>query len=867
MGRNQIHKRAISLLLSLALVLSIFGVDTVSAYAAQNYTPTVLYLDSGDIVITNAGATQNGQPITRGAQDSGYLITQNGNGEVQHSITVHSGTQDITLQNVRAKPAHNSAFEVESGAEADITLVGSNSLDTSGSSSYRAGLAVNVGSTVHISGRGSLTATGGDSSAGIGGNDYQSCGIVEISGGTVTANGNAGSAGIGGGANGTGGDITISGGTVIANGNGGTGIGGGAGGAGGSITINGGKVTAIGDGAGAGIGGGQNGAGGSVTVSGGTITANGGIYGAGIGGGGGGSGGTVMITGGNVSATDSDYGAGIGGGSLGAGAIVTISGPNTQVTAKGKSGGKDIGSGDGGTDGGSLTVGDSNTAEPLPVLELLSEGTNAANPNTSRPQFMNCVIQGAGAKDASGNDISGCYDANGKVRLSVTMPTPVSGKVGEPVMLSVNVKRHYFNDTVTLPGAVQFTTGSGKMLGSSPVTNGMAQTNWTPTNNNTVWLIATYVPAANDRYGSAESTPFDYTPGKTTPTVSVLPTASTVMTGSPLSVSRFSGGNVTGIGGATVPGSFEWANPNTTVTASGNYEAIFTPADTAVYNPVSGIKVPVTVTAAPAPAPSGSGGSSHSAPSLPSSLTDVPTNTTVNLSGAVMPAGVASVSLTVTPEMANGTSSVPGNVGIPSDPQGAKVYHLVISQTGLNLIGSPFVYNIKLLDQNGNPITSFTGSVTVKIPVPAGIHGTPHIFRYEESTGTFTDLGATVQDGYLVFTTTHFSYYVIAGTGNSVTLDTKSYQMPVGGKYQIGVKLTGSKAATVKTYSTNEKIAAVTRLKNGNVQVTGRSTGTVWIMFDVYDSKNKLLTHVSTRVDVKTGIRPRGDSTRQISVF
>ncbi len=264
-----------------------------------------------------------------------------------------------------------------------------------------------------------------------------------------------------------------------------------------------------------------------------------------------------------------------------------------------------------------------------------------------------------------------------------------------------------------------------------------------------------------------------------------------------------------------------------------------------------------------------SGGSSHGtpAPSLPSSLTDFPTSTTADLSSVTFPVGVTGVSLAVTPETANGTSSVPGNAGGVSDPQGAAVYHLAITQTGLNVIGSPFVYNIKLLDQKGNPITYFTGTVTVKIPVPAGIHGTPHVFRYEENTGTFADLGATVQDGYLVFTTTHFSYYVIAGTGDSVTLDTKSYQMPVGGKYQIGVKLTGGKAATVKFHSTNDKIASVAKLKNGNYQVNGKGTGTAWIMFDVYDNKNHLLTHASVRVDVKTGIRPRGGSTRQIGVF
>ena len=267
--------------------------------------------------------------------------------------------------------------------------------------------------------------------------------------------------------------------------------------------------------------------------------------------------------------------------------------------------------------------------------------------------------------------------------------------------------------------------------------------------------------------------------------------------------------------------------------------------------------------------------SSASFPPLPPAVTDSPTNTTADLSGASFPADVTGVSLSITPIAAasgaaagstsgNTTGSTPGST---SDPQAAAAYNLAVSSAGLNLIGTPLLYNIKLLDQNGSPISSFTGTVTVRIPVPAGIHGTPHVFRYEESTGTFTDLGAAVQDGFLVFSTTHFSYYIVAGAGDSISLDTKSYQLPLNGKYQIGMKLTGAKAASVKVTSTNDKIAAATRLKNGNIQVTGKSVGTAYIMFDVYDNKNHLLTHASVRADVKTGIRPRGDSTRQIGVF
>ena len=130
--------------------------------------------------------------------------------------------------------------------------------------------------------------------------------------GSLTATGGFNSAGIGGGYLGDGKNITITGGTVNVTGgdNGGAGIGGGAeGGGGNNITIKGGTVTATGGGysgtGGAGIGGGSSGSGENITINGGKVTATGGSYAAGIGGGsvgfwggGGGSGQKITINGG-----------------------------------------------------------------------------------------------------------------------------------------------------------------------------------------------------------------------------------------------------------------------------------------------------------------------------------------------------------------------------------------------------------------------------------------------------------------------------------------------------------------------------------------------------------------------------------------
>jgi uncharacterized repeat protein (TIGR02543 family) len=274
----------------------------------------------------------------------------------------------------------------------------------------------------------------------------------------------------------------------------------------------------------------------------------------------------------------------------------------------------------------------------------------------------------------------------------------------------------------------------------------------------------------------------------------------------------------------------------------------------------SGVKLPeikVTMATSSDGSKSDRHSEKNSAPSLPSVLKDIPTSMEADLTGAAFPSGVTKITLSATQAAQCGAN----------DPQVANTLKLAISDAKLNVIGTPIVYDLKLLDQNGNPITGFSGKVKVKIPIPLGTIGELHVFRYEESTGAFTDMGATAEDGFLVFETDHFSYYTVAGVGDSITLDTRSYQMPIKGQYQIGLKLTGSKAATVKVYSTNDRIATTAKLINGNVQVTGAGNGTAYIMINVYDSKNKFLTHASVRVDVKTGIRPRGDSTRQFGVF
>ena len=235
------------------------------------------------------------------------------------------------------------ALSVQGKGNVEIELDGDNELK---SGTQSAGLEKTSTGTLTLKDdskeAGSLTATGGNNAAGIGGGFQGNGENITITGGTVIATGGFSAAGIGGGREGKGENITITGGTVNATSNDGAGIGGGLLGSGENIAITGGTVNATGT-DGAGIGGGNGGVGKNITINGGTVNATG-DGGAGIGGGGaaasdielwgsnGGNGEDITINGGTVNAAGAYGGAGIGGGLNGIGSKVTVSGA-AHVTA------------------------------------------------------------------------------------------------------------------------------------------------------------------------------------------------------------------------------------------------------------------------------------------------------------------------------------------------------------------------------------------------------------------------------------------------------------------------------------------------------------------------------------------------------
>ncbi len=354
------------------------------------------YIEDGDITIS---AGESGNNVTQNKEttvnDHDTIITnRDKDTPSSNTVTIKAENEndkvEVKLEDVnidassRVNPSATTlndtsyaAVNVTGKGDTNIELDGDNELK---SGRYRAGLEHNQTADSEgnvTSGKltiqddkdnaGSLTATGGESAAGIGGGNANA-GQVTITGGNITATGGYGSAGIGGGygqispnPNAGDGDVTISGGTIkAAGGTFGAGIGGGYIGDA-HVTITGDATVEEvqgGEGA-AGIGSGAYASIGEVEISGNAKIDNvtGGDYGAGIGGGfsspwDGGSltgNGKVTIKDNAVinNAQGGSLGAGIGGGYGGGYAglgDVTIEG-NTTVNATGGAGAAGIGSG------------------------------------------------------------------------------------------------------------------------------------------------------------------------------------------------------------------------------------------------------------------------------------------------------------------------------------------------------------------------------------------------------------------------------------------------------------------------------------------------------------------------------------------
>ena len=458
-----------------ALVLTAAMLTTLTAPAFAG----TWYIEDGDITIS-AGKTEGTNKVTQGTttdeEDTNTTITnRDKDTPSSNTVTIKAENEndkvEVKLEDVnidassRVNPSATTlndtsyaAVNVTGKGDTNIELDGDNELK---SGRYRAGLEHNQTADSEgnvTSGKltiqddkdnaGSLTATGGESAAGIGGGNANA-GQVTITGGNITATGGYGSAGIGGGygqispnPNAGDGDVTISGGTIkAAGGTFGAGIGGGYIGDA-HVTITGDATVEEvqgGEGA-AGIGSGAYASIGEVEISGNAKIDNvtGGDYGAGIGGGfsspwDGGSltgNGKVTIKDNAVinNAQGGSLGAGIGGGYGGGYAglgDVTIEG-NTTVNATGGAGAAGIGSGvdsvnDAAGNGNKITIRSNESGAPT---------VNATDGESSIDEETEEKIPGGAGIGSGAGDAKEDITLEGKVTI-VAKAGEVNAAIGD----------------------------------------------------------------------------------------------------------------------------------------------------------------------------------------------------------------------------------------------------------------------------------------------------------------------------------------------------------------------------------------------------------------------------------------------------
>ena len=202
-------------------------------------------LDKGSITVS---ATVESQTVSQAGGsptvDNNPVITSS-SGKTNNTVTItaeKNATANVTLENVNIDTGTTDEAAITTSGEGNVNIE-LNGTNTVQSGNTHAGVEKKDNGTLTITDEnkdGSLTATGGNYGAGIGGGQGGSGSNITISDGKVTATGAGAGAGIGGGYEGSGKGITIEGGEVTAQGDtGGAGIGGGISGTGSDVTISG----------------------------------------------------------------------------------------------------------------------------------------------------------------------------------------------------------------------------------------------------------------------------------------------------------------------------------------------------------------------------------------------------------------------------------------------------------------------------------------------------------------------------------------------------------------------------------------------------------------------------------------------------
>lgn len=322
-----------------------------------------------------------------------------------------------------------------------------------------------------------------------------------------------------------------------------------------------------------------------------------------------------------------------------------------------------------------------------------------------------------------------------------------------------------------------------------------------------------------------------FTVQKAVPTISTLPTASSIGSGSALSASTLTGGMVTGVNSEAVTGSFAWTDSSITITADGSYSVTFTPDSTnyttasaavavslkssggyssgssASYNIKTSTSSGVTTTATTATAAMGSDGTANAsvtngqlAAAIDAAVKQAAesgTKSRIEIT-VIAPDAATGVSLTV-PQSAfkaladSSIGSLRVTTSLGSATFDSKAIDAMNSNASGNVtitikeadtsslsaedktkIGDRPVYDLSVTSGN-SVISSFDeGTATVSIPytLADGEDANNVVIYYISGSGQLVTIPNCVYDaksGTVTFTTTHFSIYAVGYNDVSFT--------------------------------------------------------------------------------------------------
>jgi|GEM_PF-1783883 len=163
-----------------------------------------------------------------------------------------------------------------------------------------------------------------------------------------------------------------------------------------------------------------------------------------------------------------------------------------------------------------------------------------------------------------------------------TAQTTLTVKLGTGVG-NVTIEGWTYGENANTPVATSNTNGTDNVTYLYESTDDKGyNSNVAPTTAGAYKVTATF--AATDLYVKAEDSA-EFTIEKALPTVKTPPTASRVKKGNLLSVSTLTGGEMAGVDGEVLDGTFAWKSPETEMNTRGNIEvtAVFTPNDTVNY--------------------------------------------------------------------------------------------------------------------------------------------------------------------------------------------------------------------------------------------------------------------------------------------